>query len=100
MTGLLSSKGIRVSEQRVGEALKVVNPTHHSERQHGLVRHLTPVPYQADYFGHKIHIDQNEKMVMFGVTHVGAIDGYSRRIVGFVTMPVKNNLEIYKHLYR
>ena len=37
---------------------------------------------------------------MFGVTHICAIDGYSGKIVGFVSMPVKNNIEIYKHLFR
>lgn len=46
------------------------------------------------YFGEKLHIDQNEKMVMFGVTHVCAVDGYSGKIVGFVSMPVKNNREV------
>ena len=30
----------------------------------------------AEYVGHKLHVDQNEKMVMFGVTHVMAIDGF------------------------
>ena len=34
---------------------------------------------------------------MFGVTHACAIDGYSGKIVGFITMPVKNNIEIYTH---
>ena len=100
MTGLLSSKGLKISEQRVGEALKEVNPDYHHERQRGKVQHLTPIPYNADYFGHKVHIDQNEKLNMYGVTHVCAIDGYSRKIVGFITMPIKNNLEIYEHLYR
>ena len=35
------------------------------------------VPYQAAYSGHKLHMDQNEKLAMFGVTHVVAIDGFS-----------------------
>ncbi|KAJ8356554.1 hypothetical protein SKAU_G00193480 [Synaphobranchus kaupii] len=39
-------------------------------------------------------------MVMFGVTHVMAIDGYSSKIVGHSTMPVKNNLTIYDQVYR
>nr|XP_020461071.1 uncharacterized protein LOC109963123 isoform X2 [Monopterus albus] len=30
--------------------------------------------------GHKLHLDQNEKLVMFGVTHVLAIDGFSKKI--------------------
>ena len=45
-------------------------------------------------------MDQNEKLVMFGVTHICAIDGYSGRIVAFTTMPVKNNVEIYEEIYR
>lgn len=39
--------------------------------------------------GHKLHMDQNEKLVMSGVTHVIAVDGYSKKIVANVTMPVK-----------
>ena len=30
------------------------------------------------------HIDQNEKLVMFGVTHICAVDG---KIMSFITMP-------------
>ena len=41
-----------------------------------------------------------EKCVMFGVTHVLAIDGYSRKIVGFITIPKKNPILIYDHLFR
>ena len=99
MCGLLAAEGARVSETRVGESLKRVAPTLHQRRQQNAARQLNPVPYHADYFGHKLHIDQNEKLVMYGVTHVCATDGYSRKIVGFVTMPVKNNLEIYEHLF-
>ncbi len=54
---------------------------------------MNPIPYfAADYFGHKLHVDQNEKLVMYGVTHVCARDGYSGKIVAFVTMPIKNTL--------
>lgn len=63
-------------------------------------RNLNPVPYNAAYVGHKIHLDQNEKLAMFGVTHVLAIDGFSSKIVGRSTMPVKNNLTIYSDVYR
>ena len=38
--------------------------------------------------------------VIYGVTHVCAVDGYSGMIVAFATMPVKNNLEIYAHLFK
>lgn len=64
------------------------------------MRNLNPVPYNAEYMGHKLHLDQNEKLVMFGVTHVIAVDGYSRKIVANTTMPVKNNLTIYDEVYR
>lgn len=45
-------------------------------------------------------MDQNEKLVHFGVTHVAAIDGYSSFIVGHVVMSVKNNVVIYEDLFR
>lgn len=60
---------------------------------------INPVPYSAKYFGEKLHIDQNEKLVLFGVTHVCAVDGYSGMIVGFATMPIKNNKVIYQELF-
>jgi len=47
-----------------------------------------------------MHMDQNEKLIMYGVTHVAAIDGHSRFVIGGATMPVKNNLVIYNDVYR
>ncbi|KAL5516287.1 hypothetical protein EMCRGX_G001575 [Ephydatia muelleri] len=58
----------RVSENRVGIALQAVHPDYHRMRLNGASRSLNPQPYQAAYFGEKLHIDQNEKLVMFGVT--------------------------------
>ena len=46
--------------------------------------------------GHKLHVDQNE----FGVTHVMAIDGFSKKVVGHSTMPIKNNIVIYEEVNR
>ena len=40
-------------------------------------------------------MDQNEKLGMFDVTHVVAVDGNSSKIVANATMPVKKNLIIY-----
>ena len=42
-------------------------------------------------------MDQNEKLIMFGVTHMCAVDGYTGKVVGFITLPIKNCVEIYTH---
>ena len=34
------------------------------QRQDRADQQLNPIPYQADYFGHKLHVDQNEKLVI------------------------------------
>ena len=96
MTGLLASQNVRCSEQRIGASLHRVNPGYHAKRQRSAARIYNPSLYRANYFGEKIHVDQNEK---FGLTHVCAIDGFSGKIVGYVIMPVKNNVTIYRHLY-
>ena len=100
MVGVLASQGIRAGPQRVGQSLARVQPANHERRANRTERQTNPIPYSAKYFGHKVHIDQNEKLVLFGVTHVCAIDGYSGMIVGFATFPLKNNVLIYEHLYR
>jgi len=64
------------------------------------LKNYNPQPYNAEYYGHKLHIDQNEKLAMCGVTHVVAVDGFGSRIVKHATMPVKNNLVIYQHILR
>jgi hypothetical protein len=64
------------------------------------IRNQNPIPYYAAYYGHKLHMDQNEKLAMFGCTHVIAVDGYSSRIVAHSTMPMKNNLTIYEEVFR
>ena len=60
---------------------------------------MNPISYRHEYFGEKLHLDQNEKLGMFGVTNVLAVDGYSK-ILGMVTMPVKNAITIYHTLLR
>ena len=83
----------------MGESLSWVNPTYHHARRTATVKKLNPVPYRADYFGHKLHIDQNEKLVMFGVTHICRVDGFSGKFIGFVTMLIKNSIEIYTNFF-
>ena len=100
LKGVLESKGIKISEGRVAATLRRVAPSQYEQRRHDAVDRLNPSPYIALYFGHKLHLDQNEKLGMFGVTHVVAKDGFSGKIVGFSTMPVKNNLAIYESVFR
>ena len=88
------------SEKRIGHSLARVAPEYHQRRRNDVARLTNPVLYTANYYGHKLHIDQNEKLVMYGVTHVCAIDGFSKYIPACYTMPVKNNLIIYEQLYR
>ena len=45
-------------------------------------------------------MDQNEKLVNYGVTYVMARDGYSGKIVGAAVMPKKNNELIFTNVYR
>ena len=100
MKAYLESRGIKVAEHKIAASLQHVAPESHEKRRHNVVDKTNPIPYEAHYFGHKIHLDQNEKLVMFGVTHIIAVDGYSRMIVGHVTVPIKNNLLIYRDVYR
>ena len=100
MQGLLRSRGVRVSQAKVAASLDRVAPIAHSLRQQATNRLLIPPPYYAQYFGDKLHLDQNEKCIVFGVTHVVAVDAYSRKIVGFITIPQKNAIAIYDLLFR
>ena len=65
----------------MGQSLSRVNPDNHERRKNRTER-------QTNHFGHKVHIDQNEKLILFGITHVCAIDGYSGMMVAFATFPI------------
>ena len=100
MVGTIRSKGICVSEGVVGKAMKVVAPDAVKTRLSSSSHKMNPKVYTAGYFGQKLHIDQNEKLCMHGVTYVCARDGYSGMLVAFVVMPVKNNIVIYNKIFR
>ena len=53
------------------------------------------MPYKAPYFGYKGHFDKKEKLTQsYGCTHVLFVDGWSKLIAGFTSMPVKNPILI------
>ena len=99
MTGLLGAQGFRTAQSRVGDALRKVHPGYHSRRLNLTQRQTNPSPYIVQYFGEKLHIDQNEKLVAFGVTHVCAVDGFTGKIMALCSMPIKNNVIVYEHVF-
>ena len=100
MTGRLRSMGVSISERKVGSALKKISPSIQAEWCMQAGRSFNPQVYKADYFGHKLHEDQNEKLVMYSATHVLASDGYSGMTTGYTAMIIKNNLTIYEKMLR
>ena len=100
INGLLRANDIIVGEQRERRSLNSVAPLYVQQRRRHTYHQLNPTPYYAEYFGHKLHADQNEKLVKYGVTHVAASDGYSGKLLGIISLPLKNNLTIYEDLYR
>ena len=99
MHGVMKAKGINVGETKIGKILGEINPEAQRKRQNVADRSLNPKVYNAEYFGHKIHYDQYDKIGMFRVVHVCARDGFSGKIVGHATMATKN-LIIYEEVYR
>lgn len=89
---------IQVSEHRIAESLSPVAPIQHQQHQQSTLQLMNPIPYRVTAH-EKLHLDQNEKVIMSGMTHVVAIDGYSRKIVGFIMLPAKNVIAIYDCLF-
>ena len=82
MHGLLSTRNIHVSQSRVAASLQRVSPYHYTARRlnSGVRQILNPSLYRASFYGQKLHCDQNEKLTMYGATHVIAVDGFSRKL--------------------
>ncbi len=97
MAGYLSSRGHRLSRRQVRESLKRVNPVDHNRRREDIVRRQNPVPYNAPYYGNKLHCDQNEKLCMYGCTLYAFSDGCSSKIVRMCCMPRKNATIVYSY---
>ena len=58
--GYLFASGIHMSGYQLRSSLPVVAPQHHVMRQQDLIVRTNPRLYTAQYFGHRLHIDQNE----------------------------------------
>lgn len=99
LTGYMKSKGLLVGENKVMKLLHEISPTATAQRRGG-VRISNPIPYQATHFGHKIHFDQNEKLLQFGVFHAACIDGFTSKIIKHVILPEKNNILLYELMFK
>ena len=64
--GYLRCQGITASQQRISDILKSLNPEASNHRRETMGRVLNPIPYSSDGFGHKYHLDQNEKLIHYG----------------------------------
>ena len=97
LNGCLKSRGFLVSERHLRIAVSRIAPF---QRQVGQIDRTNPQLYHAECFGEKLHIDQNEKLGMYGVTYVLARDGYSGKIIAGAVMPRKNIITIYDKIFR
>ena len=64
MRGHLRSMGVSILERKVGNALKKICPSPQAERCMQAGRSFNAKVYKADFFGLKLHVDQNEKLVI------------------------------------
>ena len=80
--------------------LKETNPTSFEARKNDTLDKTNPIPYFAPTFGYKGHIDQNEKLVRYGVVHAVFRDGFSGSIESWITLPSKNPIQLYSKFYR
>ena len=69
---VMKTKVINVSETKISKKFGEINPEAQRKRQNVAGRLLNPKVYKAKYFGQKIYYNQNEKLGMFGVSHVCA----------------------------
>ena len=99
LQGTLRSNNIHAGEGRIRNAMLQVDPVNYNNRRTDSNRRFNPVPYNSQYFGHKLHIDCNEKLVHYGCVLIGAIDGYSGMIVSLFAVHRKNCVDVCE-MYR
>lgn len=68
MTGYVRQEhNVSIAEKRLGTALSTVSPKY-GQQIEATTRAVNPIPCKADHFGYELHINQNEKLVMYWVT--------------------------------
>lgn len=88
MTGYVRQKhNVSIVEKRLGTALSMVSPNY-GQQIKATTRAVNPIPCRADYFGYELHINQNEKLVMYWVTWFAAIHGQILLAIAGTTMSV------------
>ena len=65
MNGCVRQKhNVATAEKRVRTTLFMVSLQNRAEIKTSATRAVNLVPYRANYFGHKLHINQNKKLVV------------------------------------
>ena len=59
---LRQKHNVVIAERRVDPTLSMVSPQFRAQRRTLTTATVNLIPYRADYFGHKLHIDQNENL--------------------------------------
>lgn len=86
--------------KNINKILKESNSTAFTARKNDTLDKTNPTPYFSPSFGYKGHIDQNEKLVRYGVVHAVFRDGFSGSIENWITLPSKNPIQQYSQFYR
>ena len=100
LQGYLRTKSVNISVKNINKILKESNPTAFTPRKNDNLDKINPTPYFSPSFGYKGHIDQNEKLVRYGVVHAVFRDGFSGSIENWTTLPSKNPIQLYSQFYR
>ena len=63
------SMGTQVNQSPPRNGLASVATEYHQRRQNDTAWQANRIPYIANYYGHKLHIDHNEKLVIYVCCH-------------------------------
>ncbi|XP_028515932.1 uncharacterized protein LOC114575383 isoform X2 [Exaiptasia diaphana] len=75
-----------------------VSNNYHMARQINTARLLNPIPYFAEYFGHKLHLDQNEKLCK-GVPNERACDYKRTGVIPSHVIPTVEAASDIEYIY-